>query len=243
MSTMYDIVYPVRPGDINEELRYSLRSLEAHYPEHGRVWIVGHCPDWLTGVEVIPGGNASTNPRSNVYQNILTACSHPDVAEDVLIFNDDFFLTAPVEEWVVGYRSTLAEHLRLPRLRMNPQSWWRDSLITTQVCLQALGYADPLSYELHIPLPVHKTLMRETLEHFASITPHNPPQWRSLYGNANVVDPVKMTDSKVFRNAPLRTPFHSTTDLSWRHFKAVFASRFPEPSPYERAPVPAARRA
>lgn len=240
---MFDIVYPVRPGDVNEELRYSLRSLETHYPDHGQVWVVGHCPPWLTGVEVIPGGNASANPRSNVYRNILAACQHGDVAEDVLVFNDDFFLTAPVEEFVVGYRCSLAEHLRLPRLRMNPQSWWRESLTTTQVCLQAVGYEDPLSYELHVPLPIRKSAMCETLERFAAITPDNPPQWRSLYGNLHVTDPVKMSDSKVFRNAPVRSPFHSTTDLSWRHFRAAFAARFPTPSRYERPAATSRRRA
>lgn len=27
-----DVIYPVRPGDDNEELRYSLRSLAANFP-------------------------------------------------------------------------------------------------------------------------------------------------------------------------------------------------------------------
>lgn len=237
---MLDVVYPVRPGDVNEELRYSLRSLEANYPNHGRVWIVGHRPPWLTGVEHIPG-NLSANPRVNVYQNIQAACLHPDVAEQVVIFNDDFFLTEPLNEFPVAYRSTLQEHLHLPRLRVNPQSWWRETLTTTMICLQALGFDDPLSYELHVPFPISKQLMAETLDHFEGICPTNPPQWRSLYGNLHVSGAVRMADSKVFRAAPVRTPFHSTTDLSWRHFKAQFAARFPEPSRYEASPAVAVR--
>ncbi len=231
-----DIVYPVRPGDINEELRFSLRSLAANYPEHGKVWVVGHVPPWLTGVGHIPG-NASANPRENVYNNILAACRHPEVSDRFIVMNDDFFLTEPMATIPVAYRGTLADHLHLPRLRVNPQSWWRQSLLTTQVCLQAVGYPEPLSYELHVPFPVVKHRMRDTLAHFAHITPANPPQWRTLYGNLHVDDPVQMPDSKVFRNAPIRTPFHSTTDLSWRHFKAAFTAMFPEPSPYERQKV------
>lgn len=229
-----DIIYPVRPGEVNEELRFSLRTLDTHYPDHGTIWIVGYRPSWLTGVEVIPGGNPTTNSRRNVYQNILTACRHPDVSTEAVVFNDDFFLTEPIDSFPVAYRSTLREHMHLPRLRTNPRSWWRESLSTTMVCLQALGYPDPLSYELHVPFPVNTGLMAETLERFNEITPDNPPQWRSLYGNLHVTDPVQMADSKVFRNTPIRRPFHSTTDLSWKHFRGGFAARFPDPSRYER---------
>ena len=239
---MLDIIYPVRPGETNEELRYSLRSLEASYPNHGTIWVVGHLPGWLTGVEFIEG-NLSKSPRTNVYQNIQAACSHSGVSDEVIVMNDDFFITQPVEKIQLCYRGTLAAHLALPRLRVstNGASWWKDSLLTTQVCLQALGYDAPLSYELHVPMPINRHRMRETLERFAAVTPANPPQWRSLYGNLHGEpdEIVQSEDSKVFRNAPLRRPYHSTTDLSWRHFRAPLAAMFPEPSRYELA---AARR-
>lgn len=235
-STVPDIVYPVRPGDLNEELRFSLRSLEAHFPEHGTVWIVGYKPAWLTGVEYIPG-NRSPSPRANVYQNVLAAVRHPDVAEDVVVFNDDFFVTSPVAEVPLAYRSTLAEHLNLPRLRATAgKSWWRESLLTTQVCLQALGYAEPLSYELHVPFPISKSQMRYTLERFEAVTPTNPPQWRTLYGNLHgSPEDVQLPDGKAFRPGQIRKPYLSTTDLSWRHFRAGMVALFPEPSRYEDA--------
>lgn len=45
-----DILYLCRPGE-NLELRYSLRSLR-NVP-HGRVWIFGDCPDWVTNVNLV----------------------------------------------------------------------------------------------------------------------------------------------------------------------------------------------
>lgn len=226
-----DVVYPVRPGEANEELRYSLRSLQQNYPSVRTVWLVGFQPSWVTGVEFI-GGNYSQSAQTNVYQNVLAAMQHPDVDDDVVVFNDDFFVTAPVTGVETLYRGTLAEHLALPAVRRS-NSWWRQSLITTQVCLQAVGIREPLSYELHVPLPCKKGLMRETLERFAEVTPANPPQWRSLYGNLHVTAARQAADVKRFLSGRVPTPYLSTSDASWRQYRKPVTALFPEPSRYE----------
>lgn len=230
---MPDIVYPVRPGEVNEELRFSLRSLR-NLPDVGTVWIIGDMPKWVRGVKMIDGGNPTKNPHANVYRNVLLAMQHDGLPEDVVIFNDDFFVTEPVDSLPVGYRSTLAEHLNLPMLRTSTKSWWKESLVMTQACLHAQEIDDPLSYELHIPFPVKRSLMRATLEQFQRVTPDNPPQWRSLYGNLHP-DPSaqRLKDGKQFRPGVLQYPFMSTTDLSWRHYRAAMLKLFPDPSPYE----------
>ena len=48
-----DLVYPVRDGLDNEELRYSLRSIDRFAGGmFGTVWVVGNVlPDWLVGVK------------------------------------------------------------------------------------------------------------------------------------------------------------------------------------------------
>jgi len=228
-----DVVYPVRPGDVNEELRYSLRSLR-NVPGVRQVWIVGHLPRWLRDVDHIPG-NTGPNGHANVYRNILAAMRHRGVGDDVVVFNDDFFVTEPVTEIRTLYRSTLAEHLALPRLRSGGNTWWRESLTTTSVCLQAVGVTDPLSYELHVPLPCKKGLMAETLERFAAVTPTNPPQWRSLYGNLHAAASAERSaDSKVFRPTALPKPFLSTSDAVWRQFSRQVGALFPDPSPWEK---------
>lgn len=231
-----DIVCPVRPGEVNDELRWSLRSIEANYP-HGRVWIVGHKPSWLTWVHHIPG-NTQTFRHANVFHNILTACRHPDIPDEFVVFNDDFFVTTPVTETPTQYRCTLREHLRIPKLRQNPGGWWATSLRTTLKCLLERGVEEPLSYELHTPFLVNKHLMARTLAEFVDMAPDNPPQWRTLYGNLNNIGGVQAADCKMSRPGPIHTPFHSTDDSSWRmYFGARLKTMFPHPSRYEASHV------
>jgi hypothetical protein len=164
-----DVVYIVRPGEENDELRYSLRSL-ANLP-HNRVWIVGHRPAWLQGVEFIRGNTAGVTVaagRANVYNNVRLAADCDDMTEQVVIFNDDFFVTEPVDEVPIVYRSTLTEHIVLPRVQRN-KGWWLESLMAARTCLQAYGFANPLSYELHMPFLIDRARMSETLALFQHV--------------------------------------------------------------------------
>lgn len=223
-----DVVYPVRPGDANDELRYSLRSL-ANIP-HGRVWIVGYKPTWVTGVEHIDGNQFG--PHANVYENIRAAMNCPDVSDEVIIFNDDFFVTERIAEIPRLYRSTLAEHIALPRVQRN-RGWWLDSLNATLVCLQVHGITDPLSYELHVPVVVNKRKMADTLAAFAQVTPVNPPQWRTLYGNLYAAGGTRQADVKQYGAGEMKRPFHSTDDRSFVHYRNGLDYLFRAPSPYE----------
>lgn len=223
---LLDIVYPVRRGDNNPELRFSLRSLEQNYP-HAQVWIVGHKPTWVRNVEFLPGNTHSL--RANIYFNLLEACTHPGVGDDIVVFNDDMYITAPLGEIPVLYRGTLDDHLQL----VQPQRWWACSLRTTRDALS--DYPNPLSYELHTPFLASKEKMRDTLQRFAHINPNNPPQWRSLYGNTQRIGGTQAPDCKELRPGPIHTPFHSTDDGSFlRHYRRPLEELFPEPSRYER---------
>lgn len=226
-----DLVYPIKPGDDNQALRYSLRSLINL--AHDRVWIVGYKPAWVTGVEFIPGNHADYH--ANVYNNIRLACEHPDVADEIAVMNDDFVVTEPVGEVRPLYRGALADHLEIPRVKRG--GWWKDSLTTTQVCLQAHGIADPISYELHVPFPADKTQMAQTLAQFQHVTPANPPQWRTLMGNMHHVGGKQRQDVKAYHASELHRPFHSTEPRSFPAFEGQLAAMFPEPGKYEMAEV------
>jgi hypothetical protein len=227
-----DILYPVRPGDDNEELRFSLRSLEANYP-HGKVWMVGHRPSWVRNVNHIPGNGAHYR-QANLYNNIITACAHTDIPDRFVIFNDDFFLTAPITDIPPLHRGPLIEHMRNPRVVGNPNFWSR-SLQATLTALEATGLPDPLSYELHLPMVVNKPAMAYVLKRFKHVQPDNPPQWRTLYGNMCGIGGSLYEDCKRVRSSVVCTPFHSTDDGSWRrYYSKRFAELFPNPSSYEQ---------
>ena len=228
-----DIVYPVRPGDKNDELRFSLRCLEANYPNHGQVWIVGSKPSWLINVQFIKGNEGKTE-AANVYHNILKAVVNTDVSTQLVLMNDDFFITQPVDEIPVLYRGTLKAHLKLNSVARAPNNRWAQSLRTTQLMLQTLGFLTPISYELHVPMPVDRELMAETLGRFTHITPDIPPQWRSLYGNINHIGGQEAPDCKAYGGREISKPFHSTNDASWRHYIRTFTNAYPQPSRYEK---------
>lgn len=226
-----DWVFPVRPGSSNEELKFALRSL-CNVP-HGTVWMVGHKPPWVTNVEYIGGGNSAPAPRANLYNNLLLACRQPGMSDAIVITNDDIYITEPISVAPILFRGTLRAQIAQVTRLAGSRGWWQESLTAALKALTECGHPDPLSYELHTPYPCDRHAMADTLERFAAVTPHNPPQWRTLHGVTHGIGGSLGPDVKALRPGPLRQPFHSTDDLSLRYFRAKLLALFPQPSPYE----------
>lgn len=231
---MVALVCPVRPGaDENPELRYALRSWQQNI-EHDELWIVGHKPGWVENARFIEGNPHDDKPR-NVFANILLACEHPDVPEDIVIMNDDMFALKPYTPQV-EYRGLLRDHLR----GIRRSSWWKQSLDSTVKYFDRLGIPAPLSYELHTPLPASKSDMAKALREAADWTPKNPPQWRTVYGVRCEIGGTQTSDTKVYREKAgdwQEWALISTSDPAWntpvgRHVEGLF----PHPSVYEGAP-------
>lgn len=91
---MIDIVFPLGRGSIwaDNEIRYSLRSIEKHLSNYRNIWIIGQCPSFLKDVRLIPFEDTQLNKEANIYQKILRACNEPEISDDFLFFNDDHFL-------------------------------------------------------------------------------------------------------------------------------------------------------
>lgn len=225
-----DIVYLVRPGDDNEELRYSLRSL-VNLP-HDRVWFVGHLPAWVRNVEHIPG-NRYRAKSLNVIDNVRLACEHPDVDEDVVVMNDDFIILEPCDlaPWV---RCSLAQHLDIVATRNDA---WAQSLRNTMTWLTDYGVPEPRSFEMHTPFPIVKSKMAAALREVGDFGSPFVPQWRTVYGNLHVGEVDTRPDCKLKRHtdlgAALAQPLLSTTDTSFSRIGDDLSARFPDPSPYE----------
>lgn len=229
--TQPDIVYVVRPGP-NEELRYSLRSL-SNLP-HGRVWIFGAAPSWVTGVEVVtvnkrPGGHGAAKA------NLKAACQHPDVSETFIYFNDDFFVMQPHDSLPVMHRGLVAEVIDSKKM---VNSYTRASRQTLEL-LKKQGIAQPLMYDLHAPLTVTKAGMLEAL----TLCPSVMYQERTLFGNLNAVGGEKRRNYKAGRTHTgwKSWPFLSTNDSTFTSLPVGkhIRSAFPDPSPYETDPPPA----
>ncbi|MFD8774474.1 hypothetical protein [Streptomyces sp. NPDC059916] len=227
-----DLVVPVRVGRANPQLRYALRSWEAHLP-HGRVWIVGHRPAWLSDVEHIP-----TSQHGTKYQNttaaVRAACSHPDVSETFLLCNDDMFVMAPQPDGMPVLHRGRVTDVEEVYVRRTSGSYL-DGMRATRDLLVFLGHEDPLSYELHVPMPVDKGGMLQALDagqHLRGV--HK----RTLYGNLAGLGGDQIQDVKILNRSPRfdhDARFLSTMPDSFTNgaVGTHIRSAFPSPSRYE----------
>ncbi|MFE4329618.1 hypothetical protein ACFRQM_09200 [Streptomyces sp. NPDC056831] len=226
-----DIVYVVRPGNQNEQLRYSLRTLANL--AHRRVWIAGYCPTWV-GPDVgrIPVAQSGTK-YENSTANLRAAAEHPEVAEEFLYLNDDFFTMQPVDRMPVLHRGPVDRVERYYATRANGK--YLRGLRETRALLAGLGHPDPLSYELHIPMPMTKAGLLETLDTGARLDVLHK---RTLHGALHRLGGQEITDPKILTRGPgfpREATFLSTMPETFTHGQvgAFIRSRFPEPCQYE----------
>lgn len=231
---MLDVVFPVRVGEPADELRYALRAVHQHVP-HRRVWLIGYRPRWVVGVRHIPTVQRGTKYRNSTLA-MRVACTTSEISDPFLMFNDDMFVLEPL-----GEGEALVERLALHRgpvteveayYEQRGQGRYLQGMRQTADLLRSLGHAEPVSYELHIPMVIHKGEMLRALDLGASVPVLHK---RTLYGNLAGVGGRQIDDVKVIEPG-LFTPgaFLSTWPRSWwGHAGAYVRRTFTRPSPYE----------
>lgn len=237
-TVLPDVVYVVKIGTTNEQLRYSLRSLK-NIP-HRRVFIAGYVPPWVTGVVPVPVEQTGQK-HANALHNLKVALEHPELGESFLYMNDDFFTMRPIPEVPPLHRGPVAAVEE--KFAAAGFGLYLAGLKQAKLVLATLGYTDPLCYELHVPFPAQKSLYREVLE-LTGDQPHL--HHRTVYGNLHHRRAGRMSDVKVYRRDDgfrEQGVFLSTMSDSFTHGRvgAFIRSRFPEPGKYENPAVAAGR--
>ena len=185
-----DIVYFVKDGFKNEELRYSLRSVDLNMP-HKRVWIFGGCPQNIipdVRVRVNQTGKTKWDKVRNMYKEV---CLNKEITDNFIMFNDDFFVMEPTDHLEPLYRCSLKEHVKI--LESNRPSEYSRLLRTV---LERIG-GDLKSYELHVPFIFNKRKLYNQLITFTGL--HCA---RTVYGNIYDVGGEQMSDIKIFSVNP-----------------------------------------
>ena len=222
-----DIVYLCRDGD-NEELRYSLRSIKNL--AYDKVWLFGGRPYWYQGLyqPMVSKGNK----HANTTRSLRLACMDKRVSDPFILMNDDFFILKPttVGNYDAGDMDEFIQRF-VDRFR---SSRYIQGLKETCEFMKKNGIDKPLSYELHVPIVVHKKPMLYALKRIATVS---RVAYRSAYGNFAHLESETIADVKIHEESgyiPTCDTFMSTDDTTFKLVKEKLAVMFPEPSPFEQ---------
>lgn len=227
-----DIVYPLRRGNHNDELRYSLRSL-SNLETAGIVILAGYIPDWATNVFAVEREqDRHISHWANVRANIEAAL--PYASDPFYLFNDDFYIMERVP--IVPYYHTgpFSETIERYRRNRHTGAYWR-GMQSTYLMLQEWGYSEPLGYELHLPLLIHHDPMKEALIRGQGI---EALALRTAYGNIAGLGGIEREDCKVLARAGVMEyqsmPYLSSNDdIAYSPLGKHLAATFPMSSRYE----------
>jgi hypothetical protein len=227
-----DVVYICRSGP-NEELRYSIRSVEQNLP-HRNIWVIGQKPEWYKG-NFIEVDNANAK-YSNARANLDTLVKTKQISDDFVLMNDDFFIIRKINKISYFYDGTLLERAEKNELLTTTGAYTK-LLYNTYDKLVNLGIEFPLNYELHVPMIMNKHKLKEVLRCKTCL-------WRSLYGNIYNVGGTEKEDVKIYTSSPSNPESYdwrgkhfayiSTQDSSFPAVhRTLLSKRFKSPSSIE----------
>lgn len=233
----HPLVIPYLATKYGEELRFSLRSIERHLPEV-EVVVIGDQPEWLTGVTHITFDQS----QGSKYEN-STAIMRMAVErfERFVWTNDDIFFLDDVERLLLWNRGPVAEVAARYRERYADVGDlpYVEGMEVTAAMLVGQGFADPLSFEVHAPLPVESSVMARALDLGRLLPPGVAFHKRTAYGNLLGEPSQRCDDFKVTMGHPAFDPLWpvvstDTDTFRWQPVGSYLQGRFPARSRFER---------
>lgn len=213
----YDVVYFLKNDASNEELVYSLRSLEQNWT-YRRVWFCGGCPDNVKPDKMMRIEQKGLNKYEKVRNMIKEVCKNDEITEDFWMFNDDFYILRPVDENIPPqYNGDLVAYANKIENIQGTADTHTCSLKTAAKVLEDEGLTT-FNYEVHKPILINRKKALEVLEKFEGV-----PAFRSLYGNYCKIGGESQHDMKIkvldYKRMDLVESFWrflSTSDNSFR---------------------------
>lgn len=189
----HDVVYFVKDEPINEELRYSLRSVEKNMP-HRNVWIYGGKPSGIEPDRHVKTEQTEPTKWERVRSMLIQVCNNDEISEDFWLFNDDFFIMQPFDEnSPPTYNTDLRSHIARLEAKYGCITEWTKMLRHLADTLESAGKGT-LNYAVHKPILINRKKALEVLLKFPQ-----EPMFRALYGNYWEIGGVNEPDRKVKR--------------------------------------------
>lgn len=234
-TTKYDFVYILKDTEENEELKYSIRSVEKN-AKHliNRIVFVGGNPKGFKNIYHIDGYQNFNNKHKNAIMSIYAACKNPYITDEFILMNDDFYIQHPISDIGITYGGTM-----LDRITELPDGAYKLEMLKARDFIKyAMLDQEPMNYAVHHPIKIVKNCAETCIR---TIEPaHN---FRNLYGNlyrlmeSNSTKPYQLKDNKLRQQDngkfDKQAPFLSSDDDTFDELKAYLKEIFSEKSQYE----------
>ena len=189
-----NVLYIVGNGSLfnNEELRYSLRSLDKFGQNVGRVFITGECPDFVdkSKVTFLPEMDIG-RPMINHWWKVDQTFRKTDIGEKALLMYDDIFFCKPVDlsKYPWCWRGDLPEEKPEGEYRLclfNAYRWLFERNLPTY------------NYECHIPCIYEKEKFLSMEKDYEELKLYDSPMAvRSVYANQFARPEKRIEDLKI----------------------------------------------
>lgn len=162
-----DVVYILGTGSTwqNNDIKYSLRSLDKNMLNVGKVFIVGEKPDFTKNIIHIPCLDiyGEQNADGNIINKILIACFDARLSDNFLLMSDDHLILRKVSAGNTPfyYKTDLST---LPEEYFTHNTW-RQRLGNTLKELHEKKLPT-MHYDCHLPVLINKLTFRRAMREF-----------------------------------------------------------------------------
>lgn len=218
-----DVLYYIGNGSShnNDELRLSLRSLEKHCKDVGKVWIVGNKPAFLRNVEYIWVADERGKWWWNAFNKTKTAIL-AGISDDFLLMNDDFFM-------IDDFEAESYPYFHKGDIKKNDTDY-QQVVYNTGEYLKSIGAATK-HFGIHCPIRINGKKYLELEKHLTQ-----PMSVRCLYGNlyckGRLAKDVK--NKEIHKN---QTKCYSALSYMSEDIYQQLLTMFPNPSRWEEENV------
>jgi len=236
-----DIVYVLGTGSKwnDNELRYSLRSVEKYLNGYEKVFIVGEKPKWLQNIIHISYPDTHKEKETRIAKKIYQACLDERVSRDFLFINDDHFFNREV--YGPSFPNYYSDTLQNEFDKKNVNMIYRSAIKNTIDLLNVYGIKNNKFFDVHYPIMYNRN---------SFIRLFNSINWdvefsyviKSLYGNMFDCIGTKVADCKIDHFYEIdfildkikgQNVFSVGDRGLSENMKSILETMFPEKSKYE----------
>src|SRR5208282_4956107 len=191
------------PKHGDEELMYSLRSVQKFLTGYRRIWVIGDEPKMPEAPGVSCTCLLTNDPykskQHNIQRKLLLACHDARVADSFVLLNDDFYILTPTNVLTMPFfrSGTLEQHLEWQEPNREPGDPYMGAIKNTVRQLKEHGLPTT-DFELHTPICLNKGILKYVL---SDMSFDWSSQWglchRSLYANYLKIVGQRFVDVKV----------------------------------------------